>query len=102
MSNSINNNENNSRNKVKFILAWYNLEGKKLKDTQRLMLLNKWIKSCTQFEEYEMSNALLNEKRALVRKIRIARVGDRSAFAKLRLLIKILIRKTKNGLRSKI
>lgn len=102
MNNSISNNENNSRNKVKFILAWYNLEGKKLKDAQKLMLLNKWIKSCTQFEEYEMSNALLNEKRVLVRKIRITRVGDRSAFAKLKLLIKILIRNTKHGVRTKI
>jgi len=82
---SNNNDRNNSRNKVKFILAWYSAERKKLNDNQKILLLNRWIKSCTQFEEYEMSNALLNEKRMLVRRMRIKKVGEKSFFKKLKL-----------------
>jgi hypothetical protein len=99
---STGNDRNNARNKVKFILAWYHLENKKLKDDQKMLLLNKWIKSCTQFEEYEMSNALLNEKRILAREIRVKIVGERTLYKKLILFIKILKRRITNGLRTKI
>lgn len=86
---SNNKDRNNSRNKVKFILAWYDAERKKLNDNQKILLLNRWIKSCTEFEEYEMSNALLNEKRMLVRRMRIKKVGKKSFFKKLFLHAKV-------------
>lgn len=86
------NDRNNSRNKVKFILAWYNKERVKLRDGQKLLLLNRWITSCTLFEEYEMSNALLNEKRMLVRRMRISKVGERSFFNKLFLVMRVIKR----------
>jgi hypothetical protein len=82
--------------KVRFILAWYNAEKAKLDDGKKLKLLNKWIYSCAKFEEFEMSNALLNEKRKLVRKIRLARVGERTVFRRYMLLLRIAIRKIRN------
>lgn len=89
---NITNKKNNVRNKAKFIIAWYFAERKKLKDPQKILLLNKWIKSCTQFEEYEMANALLNQKKILVRQIRIAKIGERTLSKSLYILAKVMIR----------
>lgn len=88
-------NNDNADKKVKFILAWYNAEKKKLNDKKKLELLNKWIASCTQFEEYEMSNALLNEKRILIRKMRFMKKGPRTGYDVFMIKIKYLIRKIK-------
>ena len=63
----------NINKKVKFIRAWYNLEKSKLSEKQKLELLNKWIAKCTKYEEYEMSNALLEEKKILIKSNRIKR-----------------------------
>lgn len=87
------NDKNNVRNKAKFILTWYNLEKKKLRDSQKVLLLNKWISSCTEHEEYEMSNALLNEKRMLIRSMRIKKIGERSWIKKTLLIARIALRK---------
>lgn len=87
--------DNNSRKKIKFILAWYS-EQKHRSTTQKLILLNRWIKSCSQFEEYEMAKALLNEKRILIRQIRLSKIGERSFLQKLKLYFKILVRKIKS------
>jgi len=88
--------DNNGRNKAKFIIAWYFAERKKLNDSQRILLLNKWIKSCTHFEEYEMSNALLTQKKILIRQIRISKIGERSFSNFMYLYLKMAIRRLKN------
>ena len=98
---NIKDNKNNSRNKAKFIIAWYYSERKKLNDLQKLALLNKWIKSCTQFEEYEMSNALLIQKKILVRQMRIAKVGEMSFSRMLLIFFKLFIRRCKRIIKLK-
>lgn len=103
------NDRNNSRNKVKFIIAWYHNERTKLKDNQKITLLNRWITSCTVFEEYEMSNALLNEKRILVRQMRLKKVGKKPLWKVIILHLKAAkrnfnfdLKKLYNGIRSTI
>lgn len=79
--------------KIKFILAWYNSEKCKYTTEQKLVLLNKWISSCSQYEEYEMAKALLVEKIIVIKEIRLSRIGKRTFFRKAVLLIKITKRK---------
>jgi hypothetical protein len=75
-------------NKVKAILAWYYEERKTLSDEQKLELLGKWIESCTQFEEYEMANALHKERLKLRRMAR-----SRTFLKELKLKLRIIFRK---------
>lgn len=82
--------------KVKFIIAWYRSERNKLTTQQRIALLDKWINSCVKFEEYEMSNALLKEKRSLIHKIRSIKNGERNTVDVIKLRLKILVRKIKS------
>ena len=75
--------------KIKFILAWYSKEKIRLSNEQKLMLLNRWIKTCSAAEEYEMADALIHEK---IKQIRDARI-KRGIVKTIKLRIKILIRK---------
>jgi hypothetical protein len=75
--------------RVKFIIAWYNIEKVRLIDAQRLLLLKRWIKTCLRSEEYEMANALMLEKVKQIRKMRTRR---RTFFEIVKLKLNILIR----------
>lgn len=86
--------EDNNK-KIKFILAWYNSEKYKYTTEQKLILLNKWITSCSQYEEYEMAKALLVEKIIVIKEIRLRKIGKRTFFKKVKLLIRFTIRKHK-------
>ncbi len=51
-----------AKHKTKYILLRYKVDSKDLNANLRLELLKRWIKSCVEFEEYEMAS-VLKEKR---------------------------------------
>jgi hypothetical protein len=81
---------NSTEKKVHFILTWYSEEQKKLNNEQKKALLEKWISSCTKYEEYEMADALLKKKIEVIRAIR-----TRTFFQKILLKIKVILRRIK-------
>lgn len=90
-----------SAKKVKFILAWYNLEKNKLSPEKKILLLNRWIISCRDFEEYEMAESLKQEKIKVIREIRVKKKGKRTFFNRIALIAKIIIRKWRTSKDSK-
>ena len=54
--------------KVKFIKAWYNSECTKLSFGDRLKLARIWIDICLKDEEYEMAQAIKEEKQKVIQK----------------------------------
>ena len=85
--------------KVLAVLKWYDMEKIKMNDAQRILLLNKWIKSCTGFEEYEMSRALLSEK---IKIIRARRYKKRKRTFMQSLVLRFKITFIRNGIRKTI
>lgn len=86
----------NVGHKIAYIIARYNFEKEKLNNAQRLHLLNIWINTLTEFEEYEMASALLNQKIQLIRSLSFKKKKERSILKLLRLRMRILIRKIRN------
>ena len=86
--------ENTTNLRVKYILVRYNFEKEKLNVTQRLVLLDNWIASCTKFEEYEMAQALFSLKEAEKNLAKMVRhKKTRTILQKIKLILKILHRK---------
>lgn len=83
--------------KVRYILLSFKYisKDKQLNDEQKITLINSWISSCSKFEEYEMSQALLKVKQAIIRNRRLKNVGYRSFIQIIILYCKIIFRKLK-------
>ena len=83
--------------KVRYILLSFKYisKDKNLNDEQKITLINSWISSCSRFEEYEMSQALLKVKQSIIRNRRLKNIGDRSFMQLVALYLKIFIRKIK-------
>jgi hypothetical protein len=81
--------------KVKFIINYYNAEKNKFNTVEKLDLLNRWIESCVEFEEFEMAHTLKLQRGYVMRAYRKENGRKRNILETFELLIKILIRKFK-------
>ena len=84
--------------KIAYIIARYNFEKERLNNAQKMHLLNTWINTLTEFEEYEMASALLSQKIQLIRSLSVRKKKQRSILRVLRLRLRILIRKFRKSL----
>ena len=54
--------------KIKFIKNWYIVECAKLSFVDKIKLAKMWIEICTKDEEYEMAEAIKQEKNKIIRR----------------------------------
>lgn len=58
---------NNTNNKTKFIVTWFNNERSKLSFKNQIRLIKIWTNICISEEEYEMASALQKEKKKVIK-----------------------------------
>lgn len=71
-------------NKVKFIIAWYNIERIKFSFPTQILLAKTWMEICTKNEEYEMAAALKKEKEKISKEFLNKKRASRTYKQKLK------------------
>ncbi len=76
--------------KIIALFTWYDQEKQKLSLKNRLRLLNMWVYTLADEEEYEIALAFMKYKKPIIlRKLRMLRKGKRSFSQELRIILRI-------------